>query len=350
MRRVELVTVRLFVAAAMSMPLCAQTAVPVAQANARPTAKSQMPDRSKAAPLGRLVDVGGYRVHLYCTGQGSPTVMIVGAAFSFDWQLVQPEVAKFTRVCTFDPSGTAWSDPFRVASTSAMPNPTSMPRVTPTCADRVDEIHRLIERAPVEAPYVLVGFSVGALWERLYAAKYPNNIAGIVIVDHAFLPKAEADETRPAAGSTPSPHAPRDGYSPPVLVSKAPIVIGFEDDWNFSKLPKRDQELHAWALSQHPIRPNLEMATDCFSEIESEVGERTYPLGDVQLAVISTPNEAPGYRELQAKLMALSRNSEQVVAENSSHMVPIDEPEVITQAIRKIVEEGRRRGSGSKGP
>src|ERR1700679_4174220 len=105
----------------------------------------QIPNNSKPVPLGRLVDVGGYRVHLYCIGQGSPTVMIVGAAFSFDWELVQPEVAKFTRVCTFDLSGTAWSDPFKATmSTSTTPNPNSMPRTTPTCVDRVDEIHRLI--------------------------------------------------------------------------------------------------------------------------------------------------------------------------------------------------------------
>jgi fructose-bisphosphate aldolase class 1 len=68
------------------------------------------------------------------------------------------------------------------------------------------------------------------------------------------------------------------------------------------------------------------------------------------LAVISTANEAPDYRELQAKLMALSRSSEQFVAENSTHMVPIDEPEVIVEAIRKIVEEGRRRGGDFKRP
>src|SRR6202012_6267727 len=100
------------------------------------TAKSQATNHARPAPLGRLVDVGGYRVHLYCTGQGSPTVMIVGAAFSVDWQLVQPEVAKFTRVCTFDPSGTAWSDPFRGANTSTTMKPTSKPRMTPTVADR----------------------------------------------------------------------------------------------------------------------------------------------------------------------------------------------------------------------
>lgn len=61
-------------------------------------------------PIGKLVDVGGYRVHLYCTGSGSPTVVIVGAGFSFNWGLVQPEVAKFTQVCSYDHSGIGWSD------------------------------------------------------------------------------------------------------------------------------------------------------------------------------------------------------------------------------------------------
>ncbi len=137
-------------------------------------AESQAPIKSRPLPIGTLVDVGGYRVHLYCVGQGSPTVMIVGA-FSFDWALVQPEVAKFTRVCTFDPSGTAWSDPFKGAT-------------APTCNQRVNEIHQLMMRAPVDGPYVFVGFSVGAQWARLYAARYPNNIVGMVIVDHAFIP------------------------------------------------------------------------------------------------------------------------------------------------------------------
>src|SRR5437879_13804502 len=61
-------------------------------------------------PIGTLVDVGGYKVHLYCNGTGSRTVVIVGAGYSFDWGLVQPEVAGFTRVCSYDHSGTAWSD------------------------------------------------------------------------------------------------------------------------------------------------------------------------------------------------------------------------------------------------
>src|SRR5580658_564736 len=93
---------------------------------------------SKAAPYpppGQLVDLGGYRVHLYCTGQGDPTVVVVGGGFSFDWDLVQSEVAKFTKVCTYDVAGTAWSDPH--------------PGSFGTCPDRVSEVHELLNTARI---------------------------------------------------------------------------------------------------------------------------------------------------------------------------------------------------------
>lgn len=308
------------------------------------TAKTQVLEQSRPLPLGHLIDVGGYRVHVYCVGQGSPTVMIVGAAFSFDWGLVQPEVAKFTRVCTFDPSGTAWSDPFRNVKAplhSQALSSSSVPQTNPTCSDRVEEIHRVIAAVPIAGPYVLVGFSVGALWERLYAARYPDRIAGLVIVDHAF--PGEAEGKAPPHATT-SSHSSR-GYSPPVLLSKAPITIGFEDDVNFSKLPQRDQELHKWAMFQDPIRPGPKMAADCFSLIDKVTAGRAYPLGDTPVWVINTANETPGYRALQAKLLALSRRSEQIIAWNSSHMVPIDQPEVITKVIHKAVIVGQHQDS-----
>ena len=69
------------------------------------------------SPIGELVNVGSYRVHLYCAGAGEPAVMTTGAGYSFDWSLVQPEVAKFTRVCAYDHSGTAWR--IRVRGTRA---------------------------------------------------------------------------------------------------------------------------------------------------------------------------------------------------------------------------------------
>jgi pimeloyl-ACP methyl ester carboxylesterase len=121
-------------------------------------------------PLGKLVDVGGYRVHLYCIGTGSPTVVITGAGYSFDWGLVQPEVGRFTRVCTYDHSGVAWSD--------------SGP--TDTCALRVREIHLALSNSNIEGPYVLVGHSLGALVSRLYGSEFSDEVAGMVIVDHAL--------------------------------------------------------------------------------------------------------------------------------------------------------------------
>src|SRR5258707_9619443 len=121
-------------------------------------------------PLGKLVDVGGYKVHLYCTGAGSPTVVIVGAGFSFDWGLVQPEVANITQVCSYDHSGIAWSDDGPADS----------------CALRVREIHEALKNAGIKGPYVLVGHSFGAVVARLYAGQYPNDVAGVVFVDHAI--------------------------------------------------------------------------------------------------------------------------------------------------------------------
>jgi pimeloyl-ACP methyl ester carboxylesterase len=277
--------------------------------------RSQQPGQSPPVPLGILVDVGGYRIHLDCAGDGSPTVMIVGAAFSFDWGLVQPEVAKFTHVCTFDPSGTAWSDSFETVVRAL--DPGAAPKSMPTCDDRVNEIHRLIVKVPIVGPYILVGFSVGALWERLYTAQYPKNVVGMVIVDHAFLPDAKASATTRSAETTTPSHA----YSAPVLVSQTPIVLGFEDDVNFNRLPQRDQALHAWALAQHPVRPDEAMVADCLSRIQQATGDHPYPFGNLPLTVIRTPNEAPGYDELQGTLLALSHHSQQVIAWNSSHLV-----------------------------
>jgi pimeloyl-ACP methyl ester carboxylesterase len=297
-------------------------------------AQAQKSPVSAPPPLGGLLDIGGYRVHVYCMGSGSPAVMIVGAAFSFDWALVQSPVARFTRVCTFDPSGTAWSDSFQAAA--HVLDPKAPPHSTPTCRDRVAEISRVIQNESEEGNYILVGYSVGALWERLYAARYPTGIAGMVIVDHAFLPDNKVREAHQAR----APISSRSD-SAPVLITQAPLVFGFEDDVNIGRLPQRDIGLHAWALAQHPVRPDEAMAADCFAQIDHAIGNRSYPLGDMPLTVIRTENESSGYAELQAKLLSLSHRSCEVIAWNSSHMVPIDEPEAIISAIQTMVETTR---------
>ncbi len=241
-------------------------------------------DEAPPPVLGRLVDIGGRRVHINCTGQGSPTVVVAGA-FSFDWGLVQPPIAQVARICTYDPAGTAWSDP--------APSET-----TPTCAERVDELHQLLLHAGVQGPYVLVGYSIGALIMRLYAARYANEVAGEVLVDHAFIDAPKQRESQ-------SPSASFKGLdSPPQLISATPIALDMEDDRNFGKLPARNQQLHRWARL-HSFRPTSAMAAGCFSEVENAENELRLPLESRPVAVVSTLYDSPQYAELQRKLLSL---------------------------------------------
>jgi len=134
------------------------------------TARDQ---RAYPAP-GQLVDVGGYKLHIFCMGQGSPTVILdhVGAGNSAQWGLVQPEIAKMTRVCAYDRAGFGWSDP-GPAPRDARQN--------------VQELHALLTNAHIAPPYVLVGHSFGGDVARLYADQYRDQVAGMVLVDPGTL-------------------------------------------------------------------------------------------------------------------------------------------------------------------
>src|SRR2546428_13430360 len=119
---------------------------------------------------GQLVDLGGWRLHLNCTGQvgaSQPTVILEAGAggFSVDWSLVQPEVARFARVCSYDRAGLGWSE--------LGPRPRTLRQV-------VWELHTLLEKAGIRPPYVLVGHSYGGILARLYTFTYPLWVVGIV--------------------------------------------------------------------------------------------------------------------------------------------------------------------------
>jgi pimeloyl-ACP methyl ester carboxylesterase len=273
---------------------------------------------TRPAPPGRLVDVGGYRVHLYCTGSGGPTVLIAGGGFSFDWDLVQAAAENFTTVCTYDVSGTAWSD--------------SGPKLT--CRERGNELQNLIRAAHLQTPLVLTGLSIGGCVVRLYAAEHRSDVAGMVIVDHAFQPDPPSNKSTLGSGS--------DLDAPPVLIVQTPVLVTVEDSSKFSQLPERIQQLHRWAMSLNPKLPAWNDAEDCLSQLKTAV-RGPYPLGDMPLAVVSTDNQAPGYDRLQEELLALSHASSHFVAEHSFHAIEIDAPDVVVAAIRKVVESARMR-------
>lgn len=131
-------------------------------------------DQRKYPPPGVLVNVDGYKMHIYCMGAGSPTIILdhVGGGSSVDWALIQPKLAEHTRVCAYDRAGYGWSDY----------NPT--PR---TLEQQVNELHGLLAGANEQGPYILVGHSYGARVDRVYAAKYPDEVTGMVLMDAGVL-------------------------------------------------------------------------------------------------------------------------------------------------------------------
>ena len=120
-----------------------------------------------------MVDLGGHRLHVNCKGKGSPIAVVETGLgdFSFDWILVQTKVASFTRICTYDRAGYAWSDPG--------PSRGHLPRSTWSCMMRSPN-------SGEHGPFVLIGHSYGGPVVRNFAAVYPGNVAGIVLVDAAF--------------------------------------------------------------------------------------------------------------------------------------------------------------------
>ncbi|WP_205753594.1 alpha/beta hydrolase [Arthrobacter ruber] len=137
---------------------------------------------------GRLIDVGGHRLHLDCTGAGSPTVVLEPGAglTSSDLVLIAPEVAQDTRVCVYDRAGRGWSE----AATAPQ-----------DAAQLTTDLHTLLQRGGEPGPYVLAGHSFGGLYALTFAARYPEEVAGLVLVDSTAPDPAPAPEPRPGSGA-----------------------------------------------------------------------------------------------------------------------------------------------------
>jgi pimeloyl-ACP methyl ester carboxylesterase len=278
-----------------------------------------------------MVDVGGSSMHLHCTGEEgrAPTVVMeIGAGgMGMDWQPVQPGVAKFARVCSYDRGGAGWSDPG------------PQPR---TSQQFVGGLHALLSNAGVEGPYVLVGHSLGGNDAQLYASRYLDEVAGMVLVDPQFYnypSYLDPELLNALAEALPSPGS--------TLWTKFLATIGGQTD-------------ERTAISTHA--KNTYEALDEQSSLEESAKERraaTVSLGDKPLMVLSAGARDPlpgasqeqsdrfneAWTKSQADLTRLSRNSEQIIAEDSAHNIQADDPELVIDAIRQVVDAVRNGGS-----
>jgi pimeloyl-ACP methyl ester carboxylesterase len=286
---------------------------------------------AKAYPQpGELVDVGGYRLHVNCTGTGSPTVIIEAGLgdWSTSWGgYVQPEVSKTTRVCTYDRAGMAWSD--------AGPLPRD-------AAQFAKELHTLLQNANIPGPYVMVGHSLGGLAVRVFVHDYSSEVAGVVLIE-SMNPKQltqSPTEVQSQSNSQPQPfslQAELARFGVARLLVKLPGIA--------PSLPPNEEAYYPLY-----VRPGYFQATANESQGMPAAGSQAAAVktfGDLPLIVLTAKlNDIPGWPEWQTELLQLSSNSWQLFAENSGHNIQADEPEaavaVILQMVRQVREPGTR--------
>jgi pimeloyl-ACP methyl ester carboxylesterase len=276
-------------------------------------------------PPGQMVDIGGYRLHLNCTGAGSPIVVIDAGwgDWSAMWSWVQPEVAKSTRVCTYDRAGMGYSE--------AGP----LPRDAQQFAK---ELHTLLHQAKIPGPYVLVGHSLGGLSVRVFAHDYATEVAGVVLIDSmspAQFPPSATD-AKPQTASQSS------GFSVPVVLARIGLVRLFAGPLGLMPaLPPEIQE-PSTAFSVTP-RSMQAWADEGAGMPESAAQARAVKtFGDLPLIVVSRGlDQKPDWQAMQAELLQLSSNSQQLIADQSGHNIEIDQPEAAVAAIVKMVDQLR---------
>jgi pimeloyl-ACP methyl ester carboxylesterase len=308
----------------------------------------------KAPPPGRLVAVAAHRLHIRCDGDAAPAVIFDAAlgASSLSWSLVQPGVARVTRACAYDRAGFGWSD--------AGPLPRTAGRVA-------DELHTLLHAAGVPAPYVLVGHSFGGLVMRLFAARYRDEVAGLVLIEPAvpeeWAAPGEQQQLLIARGTRLCRYgaaAARGGIARAVAVLVGLGALGparalvkvisrgglrRQDEGILApiwKLPPEARAVlrHAWTQPKFFEALGSQIAAICESAREVvQAGPPDY--GNLPLVVISSALAGPKRLDADARVARMSTRGRHVLAAESGHWVPLDAPEVVVDAIVTLLGEIR---------
>jgi pimeloyl-ACP methyl ester carboxylesterase len=266
---------------------------------------------------GEMVDVGEHRMHLNCVGQGGPTVVLDGGwgYTSVEWSgWVLPELAKHTRVCAYDRAGMGWSEP---------------EQRPPGATRAATELHTLLQEADEEGPYVLVGHSLAGLYSRVYAERYPEEVAGMVLVDSTHPDQFEG------SGLAVTMNRAAGVFGP--LLARMGISRVFDLYPSHPELPplQREQSDSLYYRTPHQVAMFEEMGT-----IPESMGKArgTGTLGEKPLVVVSAADHDGQTGVLQKQLTSLSSNSTQRVVEGSTHTSVVVDRDHAGQTSEEIVE------------
>lgn len=291
-------------------------------------------------PPGNLYDIGGYRLHLQSQGSSNPTVVMEAGSMNFclTWALVAPEIAKTNRVVTYDRAGLGWSEesPYpRFATIEAV------------------ELHKLLQAASINPPYILVGHSQGGVINRVFAHTYPTEVVGMVLVD----PGHEEQKTR----QEPDVQISMDTAVASALSSLQVIynkcLAGTLTDADVTpfasaELPANEKAEFIYIMKNRPQywKTGITEASSMDANYEGVKTLNINSLGSIPLIVISSTGTmematTPEYsdkctkviRELEAEVSRSSTNGSLITAEGSTHFIQLVQPQIVINAIKRVI-------------
>jgi len=301
---------------------------------------SERRDRERFPQRGTSVDVGGFRLNINCTGQGSPAVILesgLGTVAVPGWEPVQADVSKFTRVCSYDRAGYGWSDPG--------PKPR-------TALEIARELHALLQNGHVAPPYVLVGHSLGGMFVRVYSGLYPSEVAGMVLVD-----SSQEDEwsryppSMRAVARKQLNQLKRRNRIDPLLID-----LGIARVMASSGEPA-NEVLYLQLQSKYLDAVVSELESIDESAVETRASGN---LGDKPLIVLTAGQAMPDPEvpardaeafermwvdEFQPSLAKLSTRGKRIMVENSNHMIPLLQPKAVVNAIQEVLMDTKQNSA-----
>jgi pimeloyl-ACP methyl ester carboxylesterase len=301
----------------------------------------QKPASGTYPPPGRLVDIGGRKLHLYCTGSGNPTVILMagGGAFSIDWALVQPRVAQSARVCAYDRAGLGWSGPG--------PEEDIVENI-------VRDLHAVLQASGERVPYVLVGASIAGIYIQAYQRAFPADVAALVFTNSSnrigFPVKGKVGLIWELTEAEI-----RSGYPLPASETKGPAPSREDDP--FDKLPPDLQKVRLWLdaglwqesdPSKAGPEPLLSWRREFLREFDATEPGKKPPLGGLPVVVISSEPPAPestrhSRNEAAPRLDYLSSNTIHITAAGSGHEIHLFQPDRVIEGIMRAVSAVRSR-------
>ena len=263
---------------------------------------------------GQLVDAGGVKLHMNCAGTGSPTV-VLEAGFpgsSLDWSLVQPAVALFTQVCSYDRAGFGWSQQGQL--------PRSSSRIA-------EELRALLSAAQVPGPYLLAGHSMGGLYVRAFARKFPEAVAGLVLIDSThedqwgYEPRRYWEATTFQSIRLKQPEVVR-----PQAVAAILKEMWATDQWKTAERAEREAIKITISDAQKELK-RLPVVPLVVLSAGEEIGwTENAPIGALKS------------QQLQREMAAFSPLGKWRPVPGANHYIHLSQPTVVVDAIREAVQ------------